>query len=372
MADFLALARDLAPLIARHADDTERGRQLAQPLLDALFEAGLFRLLLPRQYGGAQIDALTFVQTMEEVAKADASTAWVLCQTAGCSMIAAYLEPRVAHQVYDDPRGVIAWGPPSPQQVAAVQGGFRVTATWPFCSGIRHATWVGGAASVNGIERRLLFPKSEVQVLDVWHVMGLRGTGSDSFSVADHFVPLEHTALLDQPRERRVEGALYCFHTGNLYAAGFAGVALGIARSLLDAWRALAASKRPRALRTALREDAVTHSQLAQAEARWAAARGYLLDTIGSIWQAAESSGELSLDQRVHIRLASSQAIREARHVADVAYHAAGSTAIFEGQPFERRFRDMHALAQQMQGRDDHFETVGRYLLLGDTTTHSL
>ncbi|MBV8087255.1 MAG: acyl-CoA dehydrogenase family protein [Chloroflexi bacterium] len=365
MTDFVQRARELRPLIEGHAAEAERLRQIAPPVVDALFEEDFFRLLLPREYGGQQLDPVTFIQTIEAVAEADASTAWVLGQTAGCSMIAAYLEPAVAHAIYDDRRGAIAWGPPSRQQVTAVDGGFRVTATWPFCSGLHHATWLGGAASVDGVERRFLFPRSEVQVQDMWHVMGLRGTGSDAFTVTDHFVPREHTALLNRPSDRRVQAPLYCFSTDCLYSSGFASVALGIARSLLDSWRELAASKHPRDMRTALKEDAVTQSRIGQCEARWAAARAYLVDSVGEVWRDLERGGELQREQWMRIRLASSHAHKEAREVADAAYHAAGSTAIFEDQPFERRFRDIHAVAQQIQARDDHFETVGRYLLGG-------
>jgi alkylation response protein AidB-like acyl-CoA dehydrogenase len=363
--DFPARAKELAPLIGGHAVETERGRQIAAPVMDALFEAGFFRLLLPRQYGGQQLDPMTFITTLQTVAEADASTAWVLGQTAGCSMIAAYLEPSVAHTIYDDPRGVIAWGPPSRQEVASVEGGFRVTARWPFCSGMHHATWVGGAATVDGVERRLLFPKAEVQLEDIWHVMGLRGTGSDAFSVSDHFVPREHTALLNRAADRRVQAPLYCFSTDCLYSSGFASVALGIARSLLDSWRELASSKRPRDYKATLKDDAVTQSRIGQCEARWSSARAYLLDSVAEVWHDLERGGELQRDQRMRIRLASSHAHKEAREVADAAYHAAGSTAIFEDQPFERRFRDIHAVAQQIQARDDHFETVGRFLLGG-------
>ena len=209
----------------------------------------------------------------------------------------------------------------------------------------------------------MLFPADRAKILDTWHVIGLRATGSDSFTVTDLFVPREHSAARDDPAERRHGGPLYCFPTTSLYASGFAGVALGNARSALDAFIALAHAKTPRGLRQALRESAVVQSELARTEARVGAARALLLTSLEEVWRSVVETGALGLDQRVRIRMAATHAITEATATVDFAYHTAGATAIFDANPFERRFRDAHTVAQQLQGRQTHFETVGRVLL---------
>ncbi len=375
--DVLDRARALAPAIAAAADEIERQRRLPAPLVGALHDAGLFRMLLPRALGGAEIDPATFVQVTETIARADASAAWVICQTNGCSMTAAYLRPDVARTIFGgQPVGVLAWGPPTSSRAVAEDGGYRLTGTFNFASGSRHATWLGGQAPIveadgsprrrpDGVaERRtLLFPAEHVTMKDVWHTIGLRGTGSDSFVVNDLFVPHEHSFARDNPAERHYQAPLYCFPQGSLYASGFGGVAMGIARSLLDDFVALATDKTPRGYSRTLRESAVTQSQVAQAEAKLGAARVYLLAALTEIWSAVGRTGALGLDQRVAIRLAASHAIRQAREVADFAYHAAGGTAVFTANAFERRFRDIHTVSQQLQGRDDHFESVGKFLL---------
>ena len=370
----LERARALAPTIAAAADQIERERRLPPALVKALHDGGFFRLLLPRALGGSELDPATFVQITETIAAADASTAWVVCQTTGCSMVSAYLAPEVAREIFGD-GGVLAWGPPERSRAVAVEGGYRMSGRFNFASGSRHATWLGGQAPIveadgsprqrHGIaERRtLLFPASSAVMEDVWHVIGLRGTGSDSFTVEDVFVPHAHTVSRDDAAERRVQAPLYCFPQGSLYASGFAGVAMGLARTMLDDFLALARDKTPRGYSRTLRESAVTQSRVAQAEARLGSARVYLLSTLEEIWRAVGRSGTLGLDQRVKIRLAASHAIAQAREVADFAYHAAGGTAVFTRQAFERRFRDIHTVAQQLQGRDDHFENVGRFLL---------
>ena len=370
----LERARELAPKIAATADQIERDRRLPPPLVKTLHDEGFFRLLLPRALGGVEVDPPTFVQITEAIARADASAAWVICQTTGCSMVSAYLAPEVAQTIFGN-GGVLAWGPPSSTRAIAVDGGYRLTGSYSFASGSRHATWLGGQAPIveadgtprrrNGVtERRtLLFPAASAIINDVWHVIGLRGTGSDAFTVEDLFVPHAHTIARDDPAERRVQAPLYCFPQGSLYASGFAGVAMGVARTMLDDFLTLARDKTPRGYSRTLRESAVTQSRVAQAEAQLGAARVYLLSTLEEIWQAVGRTGTLGLDQRVRIRLAASHAIAQAREVADFAYHAAGGTAVFTSQAFERRFRDIHTVAQQLQGRDDHFENVGKFLL---------
>jgi alkylation response protein AidB-like acyl-CoA dehydrogenase len=375
--DYRELARMLAPKIAAGADQTEQERRLPQPLLDELMDAGLFRMLLPRALGGAQIDPVTFVEVLEEISKVDASTAWVLCQTSGCSMVAAHLAPEAAGKVFGGtPHGILAWGPGLTSRTVPVEGGYRVTGTFSFLSGCRHATWVGGLTNLYGADgsrlrdpdgharqRWVLFPAASVKLDDVWHVLGLKGAGSDSFSVTDHFVPEAHSAARENEAEPRDPGPLYRFPLVTMFSVGFAGVALGLARAIFDALITLARDKVPRGFKGTLRENAVLQSRVAQAEVRLGAARLFLLTTLGEVWEAAQHTGKVTVEQRVRLRLGASHAIQQATEVVDFAYHAAGGNAVFVGSPFERRFRDMHAVTQQMQGRLDHFETVGQFLL---------
>lgn len=369
-------ARALGPTIAACADRVEAERRLPAPLSDALHEAGLFRMLLPRSLGGAELDPRTFVQVMEEVAKADASTAWVLGQTAGCSMIAAYLTPAVAKAIFGPPRAVLAWGSGPQGRAVPVDGGYRLTGSWSYASGLHEATWLGAHTFVTAADgtphrhadgtpkiRTLLFPIEQATVADVWHVMGLRGTGSDTYEVADLFVPDAHSAARDDAAERREHGPLYCFSSGSLYASGFACVSLGIARALLDAYVALATEKTAHRARRTLRESPVVQAEVALADARLRAARSHLLATLAEIEDGARRAGEVTLEQRVRIRQAASYASREGREVGTALYHAAGAQAIFASGPWERRLRDLHSVSQQLQGRDDHFEAVGRFLL---------
>jgi alkylation response protein AidB-like acyl-CoA dehydrogenase len=373
--EYLRRAREFAARLAAAAPLVDARREVPPGLAAELAERGFYHLLAPRSLGGAELPPLDFIQIIEEIAKADASTAWCLNQTAGCSMTAAYLDPQAAREIFAPPRGILAWGP-GPGEAHVVPGGYRLTASFAFASGSHNASWLGAHVPVveaDGTARRkadgspairvFMFPKEKARMRDIWHVMGLRGTGSDEYEVEDLFVPEAHTAARDDKSTRREEGLLYRFSSLQLYASGFACVAMGIARAALDSFTGLARDKVPFRAAGALRESHVVQSQVAQAEARLGAARSFLFRSLGEITEEVARRGELSLEERMRIRLAATFAIHQSVEVVDTCYHAAGSTAIFDENPFERRLRDIHTMAQQLQGRQSHYETVGQYLL---------
>ena len=277
--DYVERARELAPALAAAGDEIEAGRELPERLVEALIEGGFFRMLLPRSLGGAELHPLTYVQVLEEIAKAEPSTAWCLGQNSGCSMSAPYLDPAVAREVFGPPRGILAWGPelPGAGRGVAVEGGIRVTGRWGFATGSRHASWLGAHVPVfeqdgaprlnpNGrpFVRTVLFPKASAEIIDNWQVIGLRGTGSDSYRVDNLFVPQKYTCSRDNEAERREPGLLYRFTSGMIYAASFSNISLGIARGALEAFIELARDKIPRGARKTLRENHVIQSEVAQ------------------------------------------------------------------------------------------------------------
>ena len=375
--DGLARVRRIAATIESEAEASERGLRLSPTLQAALHREGLFRLLLPRPFGGFETDPPTFFQVIEEVAKHDASTAWCLCQGNGCAMSAAFLDPEVAREVWGrNLEAVLAWGPGAKSQATVEGDGYRLTGRWAFVSGGRHATWLGGHASIveaDGSPRRnadgevvvrtLLLPASEATWIDAWDVIGLRGTGSDSYEVKDLFVRQDHAFHRDDPAERRYHAPLYLFPQMSLYASGFSATALGIARALLDTFTELAVDKRPPLAKRTLRDTGMVQYEVAQAEARIRAARAFVLSELSDIWQEVVATKALSVANRMRIRLATTFAIHEAKAAADIAYDLAGATAIFVSNDFERRFRDMHTVTQQQQGRKAHLQTVGAFLL---------
>jgi alkylation response protein AidB-like acyl-CoA dehydrogenase len=150
---------------------------------------------------------------------------------------------------------------------------------------------------------------------------------------------------------------------GTCYQVGFAGVACGIARGALDCFLDLARNKVPRGNKSPIRDNAVVQSGLAQSEANLRAARAYLLQSMAEIWKHLCAGSMITVEQRMTVRMASTHTIHKAREAVDFAYNAAGATAIFDNHPLERRFRDIHTVTQQLQGRASHFETVGAWMM---------
>jgi alkylation response protein AidB-like acyl-CoA dehydrogenase len=371
----LARARAVAPLIAREADEIERTRRLTPAVVSALIENGLYRALLPQSLGGTEAPIETFMQMLEEIAKADASTAWCLGQCSVCAMIAAWLDPDTAQEIFNTATGILAWGAIG-HEARAVEGGYRVTARWDFASGSRQASWLGAHVRIveaDGTPRKnadgspevrtILFPAARATLHDVWQAIGLAGTGTDSYEVSDLFVPERFTAFRDVTAALREPGPLYRIGTGATFSLGFAAVSLGLARATLDAAIALARAKHPSLAASAMRDNSAVQSLIGRTEGDLRAARAYLYATAQAMWRELSATGEFSAAHRSAVRLAATWTIHQSARVVDTAYHMAGATAVFRSQPFERRFRDMHAIAQQIQARDSHYEDVGKAIL---------
>jgi alkylation response protein AidB-like acyl-CoA dehydrogenase len=377
--DWIGRARALAPMIEAAAGRTEKERKIPADVLSAMHACGLFHMLLPVSLGGGAVDLVTFNQVIEAVAAADASPAWCLAQAVASSHAAGFLDPKIAREVFGAPDALVAWGPPAGVAKAViVDGGYRVTGKWRFASGSVNATWMGGHSTVfespdkprrdargNPINRTMLFPRDQANIKDTWHVLGLRGTASNDYEVTDLFVREEYTTWRDSARDRRESGPLYNIPLLTLYGIGFSGVALGIAGSCLAAFMQLAQTKTSGGglgSTAVLRDNAVIQSRVARACGRLESARAFLLQMLREIWTTSAASGALSLEQRARLRVAITGAMEAACKVVDFAYRAAGTTAIFEGSAFERRFRDLHTLLAQGQAHLSNFESAGQAL----------
>jgi alkylation response protein AidB-like acyl-CoA dehydrogenase len=373
--DPVARARDLGPVIAAAADEIERTQRIPEPLLSQIHGARLCRMLLPRSADGDEVEPWVYLRAIEEISRHDGSVGWNLFVANSSALIAPFLPADAMRAVFADARAVVAWGPPNASKAVAVPGGYRVTGEWNFASGCRQATWMGahcqvvepdGSLRLNAsgkpTVRTLLCPARQATLVDgSWNVIGLRGTMSGAYRFDDVLVPEDFSGTREDPALRREPGRLYAFPMPGLYAVGVAGVAIGIARAMLDAFEELAMRKTPRNLGR-LADSAVVQSNVAQMEARLGAARAFLVETLTGIW-SADDAWVIDLPAQARVRLACTFAIQMAEQVADYAYKASGVDAIVLGTGFERRFRDIHTLSQQIQSRTAHFESVGQVVL---------
>jgi alkylation response protein AidB-like acyl-CoA dehydrogenase len=373
----LEAARQLAPLVREHADQTEANRELPKPVFNALADAGLYLMCVPRAVGGLETDFPTYVQALEELGKADASTAWTVSQGANWATYSARMSRAAAREIWiDTPRSVVSNTPGATAQAVAAPGGYRVTGRYqPFSTGCRHASWVASHAQVveNGSVRLIngkpearycLIPISQVKFLDTWHTRGMRGTGTHAFVVEDVFVPAERTVLA-YGAPLVSEGPRYKIPLTLGFGAGDGMVALGLARNCIEAFFEVAGSKSPRNMTGLLRDQAITQFAVGQAEAAVRSGRAFLMQAVHQIWDEATSTDAptLSLDSRTNLRLAATHAIRLAAGIVESLYTACGATVVFDGNLIQRLFQDMHVITQHGQSRLQHYEVVGQHCL---------
>jgi alkylation response protein AidB-like acyl-CoA dehydrogenase len=371
----LEAARKLVPMIRSCADEIERERELPRPLFEALADAGLFHMALPRSLGGAEIDLPTYTQVIEEIGKADASTGWVVNQGAIFATYAARLPHEVARSIWVDvPRAVVANTPAPSAKAIVVPGGYRVTGRQGFSTGCRHASWVAAHAQIlddgqiridpatGQPEARYMFvPVAEAELLDTWHVRGMRGTGTHHFAVHDVFVPAERT-VLSQTAPAIEGGPLYRIPRTLCFASGDGAVALGLARTCLDTFYELAGAKTPRSMQGLLRDQSMVQAAVGRAEADLRCGHAFLTQAIRELWAAAEA-GAITLDHRAALRLAATHSIRLAVGIVDTVYNFAGATSTYEDNLLQRHFQDVHVLSQHLQGRLAHYELLGRFVM---------
>ena len=372
----LEAARLLAPLVRENAARIDADRELPKPVFHALADAGLYLMGVPRAVGGLETDFPTYLRVLEELGKADASTAWTVSQGANFATYSARMSRKAAREIWiDTPRSVVSNSPVATAKAIVVPGGFSVTGRQPFSTGCMHASWM--AAHVQVIEngevrsrngkpevRWCFVPRAEVEIIDAWHTKGMRGTGTHTFEVKDVFVPEERTvfysgAPLVSP------GPRYKIPTTLAFGAGDGMVALGLARSYIDAFAELAGSKAPRNMQGLLRDQPISQLAVGKAEAALGSGRAYLMQAACEIWDEATSSDApaVSLDSRTKLRLAATHAIHLSSKIVQSLYQLSGATVVFDGHLLQRLMLDMNVITQHGQARLAHYEIVGKHCL---------
>jgi alkylation response protein AidB-like acyl-CoA dehydrogenase len=376
-ADPRERARALVPLIQECGDEAERERRLPARVASALAAAGLYKIAAPRSIGGGECDPRTQIETIEIVSAADGAAGWnLMIGIENMGFLGAALALETARKLYADP-GLIVAGALNPLgRATPVSGGYRVTGRWPFASGCHNASWFWGqclvtdgdalAKSESGgaVLREALIPSSEFEILDTWHVSGLRGSGSHDVAARDVFVPEDRvTAVLERGMQLREKGTLYRFPPFNRLAYNKIGVATGIAQAGLEHFKRLASEKQPRGSRKLLREKSSVHPVYADAVASLRGARAYAFEAVEEVWQVVEAGGQPSAEQRMHVHLACTKACEAAVHSVELLYSALGTTANFTSCPLDRCLRDVRVVPQHIMVSPQWKETAGRVLL---------
>jgi alkylation response protein AidB-like acyl-CoA dehydrogenase len=373
----LDAARELGPKIREAADEIERGRRLPMHLVREMQRAGMFRMAMPRAWGGPELDFLTQVRVIEELSIADASAGWCTMIGVDGGYMSAYIDQAVAREMYKDLDSVTAITFAPPGKAVQTKDGFIVNGRWPFGSGCQHATWLIGHFQIfdgdsprlksNGLpETRFGFlPAEEGEILDTWNTNGLRGSGSHDWTVKDRFIPEERTFNLAAPTTYR-DGPLYALP--NLLIYKVSGVGLGIARGAIEDFIAMASKKpltfkSPSATKAMMRDETYVQCAVAQAEAMVSSARGFVFEAFGDLWNTMAAGNPPSLKQRARGRLAMASASAACLHAVELLYKANGGSSVYSGNAFDRRLRDMQTANQHTVVSLKTWEVTGRVLL---------
>jgi indole-3-acetate monooxygenase len=368
--DVVATAASLAPLITAASEEGEARRCTPPRVVEALAAAGLLQMFLPRAIGGRELPPLVAFRAIEEVSKADGSVGWCTMIATVLSLFTGWLDADIARAMVGTPADLRAAGSLRPQgEAREANGGYRVSGRWNFASGVTYADWLyctcrvmdGSAPRMTAagipLTRAAWIPASVARVDDTWSVVGLRGTGSHDFIVDDVFVDERHmSSFADPPVER---GRLYNPRTFfvTLWVVTAAN-ALGIARGAIDTFIDLA-GRSSTSSPLPLRDRPAVQSRVAEAEAILSAARAFVLDTAGTVWDGG-ADPSLAIAKA---RLAITHGMHEAVRAVDLVFHAAGTNAIYSSNPLERHFRDIHVVVQHNAAFAVHYESAGKVLL---------
>jgi alkylation response protein AidB-like acyl-CoA dehydrogenase len=362
-ADLPARAKAVAALADEYAEFGDDHGLLAEPVVEALHREGLYGMWVPRSIrGGAELDPVSSLQVVENLSYGDPSAGWVLMASAlAIGTAGSYLEDDAVRELFGKERlPVIAGQGTRPGTAVTTDGGFLVSGSWSFASGLRHGTHIHTLAVIKetGEPRIFVVPVDKATLIDNWDVLGLRGTGSIDYTIDGAFVPAgySHFAVTEDPRRG---GHLYRIGIIGFAVICHSGWACGIGRRLLDE---LAKSVRGKAGRAGtLAESDGFQEQYAKAEGTYRAARALVYETWSEVAETLDRGEPLSVRQHTLMRLAMAHVTWSAHEVAAFAYKSVGTVALRRGT-MQRLFRDMHAGTQHVTSSPPVFRAIGREL----------
>jgi indole-3-acetate monooxygenase len=381
--NLMEYAKELRPRILAERERIEAARRLPEDLTQELARKGFFRIYLPAAYGGLDLTPMAATEVFEELARADASVAW--CVWNGNTYWTTARWPKeVAQAIFADPDTILANSTRPSGRAEVVEDGYRVSGRWSLVSGCQFSAWFILMCIVHedgkprllpagGPEFRfMLCPAADCNIVDTWTVAGLRGTGSHDVVVQDRFVPAPYASFHTDPLV--LTDQRYKLPHSSRISPGLGAMALGIARSAIEALIELAGGKRQERTSQPLTEDRGAQTRLSQAEALVCSARLFLFDTVERVWQDVLTGREATVEARAQGRLASWHAVTSACQAVDLVYLTGGATSLYATCPIERAFRDVHAITQHIGVQPRVLETTGRVLfgLEPDVPIHML
>ena len=357
------VAQQIAAAAREMSTQIDDDRRLPEELVALLGESGLLRAGAPAEVRGLELPPGVALRCAEAVARGNASAGWCVSIAITSSLLVAYLPASSRDALFGDGRGVAAgvWAPRGTGRT--VDGGVVVSGRWAFCSGISHADMMFAGCLVDDqrVPSVVALRKDDLQVLDTWHTLGLRGTGSHDTVADEVFVPADRVfSLFDGPM---LDRPLYRFPVFGFFALSIGAAALGNARAAIDDLVELASTKKGLGSTRTLAERPATQAAVATAESALSAARALYYEVIEAAWQASQHGEGVSVGARNRLRLAATHAVRTSADVVRDMYDLSGGSAIYDSSPLQRRFRDAYTATAHFQVNEASRELPGRILL---------
>ena len=371
----------LTEAIRTASDEIERGRRIPAGIAEAMQNAGVFGMAMPRAWGGPELDPLTQVRVIEALAMAEGAVGWCAMINCDGGYITAFLDQDVGRAMYPDVMVATAAAATTTGQATRAPGGYRISGRFPFVSGCQHSEWAwlgctvieDGTARVdrNGVPetRQCLLRLSQCEILDTWHTTGLRGTGSNDVVVRDEFVAEKHSFSFQDPELIKRSGPLYAFPF--MFMAKGSAPALGIARRAVDTLVDSAAVKPARRYTLGdrieaskvLRDDVHVQEAVGRAETLLAAARAYFFDVMGDLWATLRNGRQPTARQLALFTSTYPHVVGVCADVVQLVYKAAGGAAVYQQGPLDRCLRDILTMNQHVIGTPRTYEMAGRLIL---------
>lgn len=352
----LATARSLLPQIRARAEKADADRRLPDETIEELRDSGLFGLITPRRFGGSELGFADLVKVTAELASACASTGWVYGVLAGHSWLLNLFPEEAKHEVMDDPSSLSATVFRLAGEVVPEGDGYRLRGgEGRFCSGIDFAerVIVGNAVKTpTGPEPRFfVVPKRDIEIVDDWHTVGMRGTGSRSIRIPDAFIPAYRSCSLKDmlaggaPGANLHDRAIYRMPFNDIAPFSIVGAPLGMARNAAQAFAARLGKELGGSDPLKLAEQSVRLARLGVATAEIDAALSQVVSSATLLDNAAEP-GDLSPEDRAKFPRDWAWAAQTARNAVNSLYEASGGSSIYDHSPEQRIWRDLNAAAQ--------------------------
>jgi alkylation response protein AidB-like acyl-CoA dehydrogenase len=374
VSDIYANARALSGYFKEQSTAIDEARRLPSDVVARVREAGLFRLTMPRIWGGPELSTIEQVELIEEISRANSAVGW--CVMIGCDsgIYSGFLEDDAGRELYQHlDLATAGWVWPA-GKAERVDGGYRVSGQWMFGSGITHADVVSAGCIVteNGeparnagipLWRIMLAPASSFEIQDTWHTTGLRGTGSNDYQAKDLFIPERHSFSFMEPAKR--EGPIW--RRNNAILPKGSGVPLGVARSTIDMFMEIIQGKIEFPGGRPYKNLARIQTAIAEAEMLLGAARSYTFTSIERHWKRLEKNEEPTQQERADLWLSNVNVCQSSRQIIRMLFDNVGGSAIYaKKSAFDRALRDSETWCQHIIGQRRTLEMVGSMMLKSD------